>query len=226
MKISSNTMNVLKNFSTINENVFVKPGNVIETISKQKNILARAEVAESFPVEFGIHDLNNFLSVLTLSKDSSPEVDFEGNNIIINGRAGRSNTKYRMASKEVLVIPPDKKINMDNSEICLTISEEDLDWFQKAASALNAPNIAFVGNGNEITVQLFNLKDDAANINTTTLSSTSDKKFKMIFATENFKFVPGSYQVTIHSKGVGHFKNASQALEYWVTTETGSSYEG
>lgn len=226
MKLSSNTMLTLKNFSTINENIFVKVGNVLETISKQKNILARAEVAENFPEEFGIHDLNNFLSVLTLSKDSSPEIDFEGNDIIIKGRAGRSNTKYRKASKEVLMTPPDKKINMDQAEISFTVSEEDLDWFQKAASALNAPDIAFVSNGESITVQLFNAKDDAANVNTTTLSSTSDKKFKMIFATENFKFVPGSYQVTIHSKGVGHFKNSAHALEYWLTTEAGSSYEG
>ena len=139
MKLSSNTMNVLKNFSTINDNIFVKPGNVLETISKQKNILARADIAESFAEEFGIHDLNNFLSVLTLSKDSSPEIDFDNNDVVIKSRAGRSNTKYRKASKEVLVIPPEKKINMDNAEISFTLSAEDLDWFQKAASALNSP---------------------------------------------------------------------------------------
>jgi hypothetical protein len=209
MKLSSNTMNVLKNFSTINENIFIKPGNVLETISKQKNILARAEIAESFSEEFGIHDLNNFLSVLTLSKDSSPE----------------SNTKYRKASKEVLVIPPEKKINMDNAEISFSLSAEDLDWFQKAASALNSPNIAFMSDGQKINVQIFDAKDDSSNVNTTTIAESDGKIFKMIFATENFKFIPGNYQVTIHSKGISHFKNTGTTLEYWVATEAGSSYE-
>ena len=226
MKLSSNTMNVLKNFSTINDNIFVKPGNVLETISKQKNILARADIAESFAEEFGIHDLNNFLSVLTLSKDSSPEIDFENNDVVIKSRAGRSNTKYRKASKEVLVIPPEKKINMDNAEISFTLSAEDLDWFQKASSALNSPNIAFLSDGEKINVQLFDAKDDSSNVNTTTIADSDGKKFKMVFATENFKFIPGNYQVTIHSKGVGHFKNSAVGIEYWVTTEAGSSYEG
>lgn len=226
MKLSSNTMNVLKNFSTINDNIFVKPGNVLETISKQKNILARADIAESFAEEFGIHDLNNFLSVLTLSKDSSPEIDFDNNDVVIKSRAGRSSTKYRKASKEVLVIPPEKKINMDNAEISFTLSAEDLDWFQKASSALNSPNIAFLSDGEKINVQLFDAKDDSSNVNTTTIADSDGKKFKMVFATENFKFIPGNYQVIIHSKGVGHFKNSAVGIEYWVTTEAGSSYEG
>lgn len=225
MKLSSNTMNVLKNFSTINENIFIKPGNVLETISKQKNILARAEISETFSDEFGIHDLNNFLSVLTLSKDSSPEIDFENNDVVIKSRAGRSNTKYRKASKEVLVIPPEKKINMDNAEISFSLSAEDLDWFQKAASALNSPNIAFMSDGQKINVQIFDAKDDSSNVNTTTIAESDGKIFKMIFATENFKFIPGNYQVTIHSKGISHFKNTGTALEYWVATEAGSSYE-
>lgn len=227
MKLSSNTMNVLKNFSTINENIFVKSGNVIETVSKQKNILAKAEVSETFSDEFGIHDLNNFLSVLTLSKDSTPEVEFQNNDIIIKSRGGKSSTTYRKASKEVLVLPPEKKINMDNAEINFTFSNEDLDWCQKAASALNSPNVAFVSDGENISVQLFDAKNDASNVNTTVISNSADgKKYKIVFATENFKFIPGSYTVTIHSRGIAHFKNNNMSIEYWIAAETGSSYEG
>jgi hypothetical protein len=40
------------------------------------------------------------------------------------------------------------------------------------------------------------------------------------------RFVPGAYEVTVASKGIGHFKNTAMSVEYWVTTETGSKYEG
>jgi len=219
-------MTVLKNFSSINENIFVKPGNVIETVSKQKNILARAEVTELFSDEFGIHDLNNFLSVLTLSKDNTPEIEFENNNIIIKSRGGKSSTTYRKASKEVLVLPPEKKINMDNAEINFTFSNDDLEWCQKAASALNSPNVAFVSDGENISLQIFDAKNDASNVNTTVIGNSDGKKYKIIFATENFKFIPGSYNVNIHSRGIAHFKNNNMSIEYWVAAETGSSYEG
>ena len=127
MKLSGNTLNILKNFSNINENIFVKTGNVIETISKQKNILARAELAETFDSEFGIHDLNKFLGVLSLQKDD-PEIEFQGVNILIKNFNGRSKTKYRTASKDVLLVPPDKKINMGDPEISLSLTAEEIAW--------------------------------------------------------------------------------------------------
>lgn len=227
MKLSNNTMNVLKNFSTINENIFVKSGNIIETVSKQKNILAKAEVSETFSDEFGVYDLNKFLSVLTLKSDSTPEIDFENNDIIIKSRGGKTNITYRKAPKDVLVLPPEKKINMDNAEINFTFSNDDLDWCLKAAPALDSPNVAFVSDGENISVQLSDLKNDASHVSETVIGSSSDgKKYKIVFAIENFKFIPGSYTVTIHSRGIAHFKNNNLSIEYWVAAEPNSSYEG
>ena len=54
MKISNDTRNVLKNFSTINSGIRVKTGNKLETISNMKNILAVATVDEWFPHDFSI----------------------------------------------------------------------------------------------------------------------------------------------------------------------------
>ena len=224
MKLSSNTMSVLKNFATINEGIFVKPGNVIETISKQKNILAKAQLTEQFDKEFGIHDLNNFLAQLTLSRDNSPEIEIEDKNILIKSLAGRSSTKYRKASKETILTPPDKKVNMDNAEISFTIQSEDFEWISKVASALGSPNIAFVGDGDNLNVETFDAKDDSSHVNSTNLGK-NDKKFRMIFSSENLRLLPGSYTVSISSKGIGHFKNNTLPVEYWITTETGSKYE-
>lgn len=225
MKISTNTMTILKNFASINEGIYVKPGNVIETISKQKNILARAELADTFEAEFGIHDLNNFLGNITLSRDAQPEIEIEEKNIIIKGLGGRSSTKYRKAAKETILVPPDKTISMDNAEIKFSLDAQDLEWIFRVASALGSPNIAFVSNGENVSIETFDAKDDASHVNSTNLSvAGTGTKYRMVFATENLRFVPGAYQVTIASKGIGHFKNTTVPVEYWVTTETGSKY--
>mgnify|MGYP000114606050 CR=1 FL=1 len=227
MKLSTNTMSILKNFATINEGIYVKPGNVIETISKQKNILARAELADTFESEFGIHDLNNFLGNITLSRDAQPEIEIEEKNIIIKGLGGRSSTKYRNAAKETILVPPDKTISMDNAEIKFSLDAQDLEWIFKVASALGSPNIAFVCDGESCTIETFDAKDDASHVNSTSLNvNGTGTKYRMVFATENLRFVPGAYEVTIASKGIGHFKNTTVPVEYWVTTETGSKYEG
>ena len=227
MKLSTNTMNILKNFAGINEGIYVKAGNVIETISKQKNILAKAELTDTFDSSFGIHDLNNFLGTLTLSRDAQPEIEIEEKNIVIKGLGGRSSTKYRKASKETILVPPDKTISMDNAEIKFALDAQDLEWISKVASALGSPNIAFVSDGDSLNIETFDAKDDASHVNSTKLNvSGTGVKYRMVFATENLRFVPGAYEVTVASKGIGHFKNTAMSVEYWVTTETGSKYEG
>jgi hypothetical protein len=226
MKLSGTALIVLKNFSGINEGIFVKPGNVLETISKQKNILARAELTDQFESEFGIHDLNNFLGVLTMQRSDTPEIEFDSKNILVKGLSGRSQTKYRKASVETILVPPDKKVNMDNAEINFELTSEDYEWIIRAASSLGSPNISFVSDGNEISIETFDAKDDASHVNTTSIGASNGKRYRMVFATENLRLIPGAYTITISSKGIGHFKNSTVPVEYWITTETGSKYEG
>ena len=51
MKISTNTVNVLKNFAKINPSIVVQEGNVLKTISPSKTIMARANVEMSSVVQ-------------------------------------------------------------------------------------------------------------------------------------------------------------------------------
>ena len=48
MKLTNGTINVLKNFSTINQNLVIKEGSAISTMSAMKNIVAKATVEENF----------------------------------------------------------------------------------------------------------------------------------------------------------------------------------
>ena len=46
MKLSENTVNILKNFSTINQNILVKEGSQLRTMSTMKNILGEAGIID------------------------------------------------------------------------------------------------------------------------------------------------------------------------------------
>jgi type I restriction-modification system DNA methylase subunit len=89
MKLSDNTLTLLKNFATINQGIMFKKGKTLRTVSSQKNVMAEATINEEIPTDFGVYDLNNFLSVLSLHKDD-PVLDFQDNNVLISGLQGRS----------------------------------------------------------------------------------------------------------------------------------------
>lgn len=224
MKFSPKTIDVLKNFSTINPGLMFKTGSTISTMSPQKNILCEAVVEDTFPQDFGVHDLNNFLSVLSLNKD--PEIEFDGKNAIIKFLNGRSKIKYRFTEASMIVSPPEKKITLPSVDVSFSLTEEDYGWIQKTAAILRSPNVAVVGNGTTVELLTFDAADDSAPTNSVDISLTTDKNFKLIFKTENLKMVPGAYSVEISSKGIAHFTNTKENIQYWIATEAGSSFEG
>jgi len=75
MKLSDNTLTVLKNFASINNSILMKKGTHLRTISVAKNILAEADIAEEFPRDVAVYDLNQFLNGMSLHQD--PDLDFK-----------------------------------------------------------------------------------------------------------------------------------------------------
>ena len=101
MKISKETVSILKTLANVNTNILLTPGSKLATISPQKNIVAEITVAESFPEEFGIYDLNEFLGVLSLFSDA--ELEFTDKQVTLS--EGRSSIKYFAADASILVKP-------------------------------------------------------------------------------------------------------------------------
>jgi hypothetical protein len=222
MKLSTETLNVLKNFAGINSGIEFKTGNKIATVSSTKTVLAKATLTDEFPQDFCIYDLNQFLSVHSLSKDT--ELDFDANNVVF--KSGRSKTKYRVTSKNMIVCPPDKELKLPSVDGSFTLKDEDLAQALKNASVLHSPNIAFESDGSTISVTVFNAKDDAAHINTIQIGDITGVSFKAVFLVENFKMIPGTYNVEISSQGLASFKNESGDLQYWIAIETKDSTFG
>jgi hypothetical protein len=103
MKLSNDTLTILKNFASINQGIVFKQGKTIKTISTNKNILAEANIAEEFETEFGVYDLNNFLTVLSLHKEE-PNIEFGDKIAVISGLNGRSKLQYRFCEPSMVAV--------------------------------------------------------------------------------------------------------------------------
>jgi hypothetical protein len=226
MKLSSETIGVLKNFGNINSGIFLKKGKVVKTVSSHKNILAQATIPDEIPADFGIYDLNEFLSVVSLHKDDL-NLEFDSKNVVISGLKGRSKIKYRACDATMIVTPPEKALALPDPEIQFDMSAEDFRWILDAANVLGSPQISVESDGTKVTLNTLDVANDSAHTESLELDvEGSGSKYKMVFKTENMtKILSGSYEVKISSKGVSHFKNKKTAVEYWITTEVGSTFQ-
>ncbi len=226
MKLSDNTLSVLKNFGAINSGIYLRQGKTVKTVSTHKNILAQATIPDEIPNDFGIYDLNEFLSVVSLHKNDL-ELEFDSKNVIISGLKGRSKIKYRACDPEMISTPPEKGLQMPEPEISFDISAEDFRWILDAANVLGSPQIAVQSDGEVVTINTIDVQNDSAHTESLQLETNGNgNKYKMIFKTENIsKILSGSYEVKISSKGISYFKNKKFPLEYWITTEIGSTFE-
>lgn len=226
MKLSSDTLTVLKNFGSINSGLFLKKGKTIRTVSPLKNILAKATIPDEIPTDFGIHDINEFLSVLSLHKDDLT-LDFDEKNILISGLKGRSKIKYRFCEPSMIVTPPEKELQMPDAEISFALSADDFKWIMDAANVLSSPQLSIESDGTNVTLNTIDLQNDSAHTESLKMDVKGNgSKYKMIFKTENIsKVLMGSYEVKISSKGIAHFVNTKLPVDYFITTETGSTFQ-
>jgi hypothetical protein len=227
MKLSDDTIKVLKNFGSINPGIFFKKGKTLRTVSTGKNILAKATIPDEISNEFGIYDLNEFLSVVSLYKDDL-DVSFDSKNLVISGLKGRSNTTYRTCEQTMIVSPPEKELQMPDPDITISLSELDFKWILDTANVLGSPQIAIQsdGVGEPVRVVTLDTTNDSAHTQSLELDVESTGKYRMVFKTENIqKVLSGPYELKVSSKGIAQFKNTKFPVEYFITTEVGSTFE-
>lgn len=218
MKLSKETIALFKNFAGINSNLLLKSGSKLATISAQKNVMADATVAETFP-DFGIYDLNEFLGAMSLFDD--PDLDFQDKYVTI--KQGSMSIKYFAADATVLTAPQ-KAITFPEAEIGFTISADKLNMIHKTASVLRAADVSIVGDGSTVTIVVGDKKNASGNSFSEPVGST-DKTFKVNLKVENLKMLPGDYEVSISSKKISRFKSTATDLVYYVAVEADSTFE-
>jgi hypothetical protein len=220
MKLSDNTISILKNFSGINQSLLFKQGNTLKTISVMKNILAEATIEEDLPKDFGIYDLNQFLNGLSLHKNA--ELDFENDNYIVI-REGKSRSKYFFADPSVIITPPDKSINLPSQDVCFLLDTKELDRLLKAAAVYQLPDFSVVGEAGVVKLVVRDKKNDTSNDFSVVVGETDDV-FTFNFKVENLRILPGTYEVVISQKLLSQFKNTNIDVSYWVALEPDSTF--
>ncbi len=220
MKLSDNTLTVLKNFAGINNSILVKEGKRLRTISVAKNILAEAEIKEDFPKDFAIYDLNQFLNGLSLHQD--PDLDFKEDSYVTI-REGKRRVKYFFADPNVIISPPEKEINLPTQDVCFQLDSSTLEKLLKAAAVYQLPDLSAVGEAGVIKLVVRDKKNDTSNEFAIVVGET-DKEFSFNFKVENIKIIPGAYNVVVSSKLLSEFKNTKYDLKYYIALEPDSTF--
>lgn len=185
-----------------------------------RNILAEAVVEEDFPQDFGIYDLNEFLTGL-VSLYHEPDLIFKDDYVLI--KEAKSCSKYFFADPNVIVSPPDKPITLPSEDVCFSLNTKDLDKLIKSASIYQLPDLSVVGNSDVVKLVVCDKKDPTSNEFSIEVGKTINE-FVFNFKIENLKLIKGSYEVVLSQKLLARFQNTDMNVKYHVAMEPDSTF--
>lgn len=222
MEICADTVNVLKNFASINGNIVLKPGNKVMTISEAKNILAEATVPETFDSIVGIYDLQEFLNVLGLV--DKPSVKFGDASMYIGGHGGRALVEYYYADPEILTTPT-KPITMPAEDVWFSLDESTVNGLKRAASIFGHNQLVIEPDDGSIKLSVVDPENATANKYSILVDGGyNEDKFKFVLNITNLRMIPDTYQVKISSKLISEFTGENTNTTYWIALEKTSTY--
>ena len=194
MKLSESTINILKSFAVINTGIEFKLGNILQTISPQKSIMAKAEIEDTLPAHGCFYELNRFLGVLSLF--DQPQLDFNEKYVTI--RDAKRSVNYTFADPQMIVTPPAKEIQIPNFDVEVDIKWADISNALRAANVMSLPEIAISSEGSTINLEAISSKNPTADKYTTTIdNNSSGKVFRAVFKLENMKMMNFDYKVEL-----------------------------
>lgn len=216
MKLSNETISVLKNFSSINTNILIREGSELRTISTSKGIFAKAKIAETFPKEFAIYDLNSLLSLLTLMDDQN--IEFGDKSLTVAKDEGTF--EYFYSSPTIVVSAPTKEIEFD-SFFEFNITQADLAMLMKAIAIIGADSLTIVSDGKKVKLIAGDRKNTSSNSYSKNVGECDDA-FECIIGVHNFIVMPDNYKATISQKKLLHLKGETKGVEYFIAMDPSS----
>ena len=213
--ITKPTIEVLKNFCSINKSIVIKPGNQIATLSINKNILAIADVEEQFESQISIYDLGVFLGGLSLF--DQPKIDTSDSNYVtVSDQRGKSKTRFFYADPDIITQPPEKEITIPSVDVKFRLEAGVLQQLQRAAMVYQLPDLCLYGDGTEMSLCVTDKKNDTSNSYSVQVGA-SDDEFCYCFKVENLKLLLGDYNVTLSKSNVALFQG--EGIKYFIALE-------
>ena len=220
MYLTAETVSILKNFSSINQSLLIKPGKRLRSMSVMKNVLVESEITEEFDRQVAIYDMSQFLNCLSLIPGA--EINLMDDYIKITD--GTNSIDYRYADPSVITAPPEKELTLPSEDVCVVLTEDQLDRARKSSAVLQIPDVSLIGDGEKIYLTVRDKKNSGSNSYNIEVGDT-DKVFQFNLKVENLKMVASDYDVIISAKGMAKFTSHSRSLTYYVAIEPDSTYE-
>lgn len=221
MKLDGYTLDILKNFATINPCIAAKKGDVLKTVSLSQSVIAKAKLAQQLEGDFAIYDLSNFIAALSMF--DGPVLDFSDERFMLMTNEDRSATiQYYYAEASQLVVPPEKDFPPLVTNLKFRLTKETLEAITRAVSVLSLPEIVFIADGSKVSVQAVNHKVPSSNFYNQ-LIGESESTFQVFIKVENIKFIKADYDVAINApksktgSPIVHFNGPN--IDYWVAAE-------
>ncbi len=217
--LSKKTLDVLKNFSTINSSIVFRKGSTVRTISNAENILAKFTGEEVFPADFAIYDLSQFLSGISLFND--PQLEFTSNDFV-SIRGGRTSAKYYFSDPEItLKSAPEKNVNFPGADLQFNLSGEELIQLQKASAVYSLPDLTVQSEEGLDTIKLIlrDKENDTSNTYDLTVAGCTTGTYSLDVKIENIRLLPGDYSVKVSKHLISEWTNTNVDLTYYIALE-------
>ena len=217
--LSKKTLDVLKNFSTINSSIVFRKGSTVRTISNAENILAKFTGEEVFPSDFAIYDLSQFLSGISLFSD--PQLEFTSNDFV-SIRGGRTSAKYYFSDPEItLKSAPEKNVNFPGADLQFNLTGEELIQLQKASAVYSLPDLTFQSEEGLDTIKLIlrDKENDTSNTYDLTVAGCTTGTYSLDVKIENIRLLPGDYSVKVSKHLISEWTNTNVDLTYYIALE-------
>jgi hypothetical protein len=219
MVLSKETLNIIRNFGTINGSLNLKAGKRISTISEGNTVLAEATVEDEFPIDFSVYDVAELLSSISVFK--TPDISFNEKYLVIS--EGSSKIKFFAAGPGIVRDPP-ASIKFPEPEVSFLLTETNLASIVKTSGILKAADVGIVGRDGTLYAEVVDKKNPTSNSFTLELGDC-DITLSAMLRVENLKMIPGEYQVAISSKKISRFVNTNGSyVTYYVAIEADSKF--
>jgi len=214
MKLSENTLAILKNYANINTGIVLKPGKVVETVNQSSTLRSFANISETIPVVFGIYDLTTFLANVSQLGGKDVNIQFDDHKLVLSNESGFSLDYY--GAEPQLIKHPTKEIIEITPDVEFTIHNQHFDKMLKLASLNSFKNFSFVGEDDGLYVKVFNVVDGNAvsNSGKFRIGDNPNGVFEARFLVENMKYLPLDYNVKLNHEGVAEFKSMDDNITY------------
>ncbi len=237
IQLSKKTIDILRNFSTINKSILIKDGKFLQTMSVNKNIIAQAQISEFIPEQMAIYDLPLFLGALSLFK--KPTLLFtDGKKVIIYDEDTKGKTTFYYSDPEIIVTAPEFDPRLTDIELMFDLPQNDLTQLMQAAKVYGVEDLCINGFEGEYSICVRDKKNTTSNVFSLPLRKvhfnqgieeltnqprplTKERQtFCFCFKVENLKLTDATYHVTISNKNIANFNSLSDSnRNYFIALE-------